>query len=139
MFRGEAHHAHPRDHERRRHGLLVLVLVLVLELVLVLLEVVVLVVLLLLVLRREAQVAVAHGVDRATREGLGDEQPLEAVRLHALQHRLVLAGGPHVATLVCDRRAIMGLRLVAHVRRALGAALPLRSKWRARGGGGGGG
>ena len=92
-IQSKAHHAHPREHERRRHSLLVLLELLVLELP---------VLLVVLLLRREAQVAVAHGVDRAAREGLGDDQPLEAVRLHALQHRLVLAGGPHVATLVCD-------------------------------------
>jgi hypothetical protein len=96
-IQSKAHHAHPREHERRRHSLLVLLELLVLEL-----PVLLVVLLVVLLLRREAQVAVAHGVDRAAREGLGDDQPLEAVRLHALQHRLVLAGGPHVATLVCD-------------------------------------
>jgi hypothetical protein len=40
--------------------------------------------LLLLLLGREAQVAVAHGVDRAAREHAGDDLPLEAVLVDAL-------------------------------------------------------
>ena len=72
--RADAYHAHPWDEARRSHGLLLLVLQ-------------VLLVLLVLLVRREAQVTVADGVNRASRESLGDDEPLEAVRLHALPPR----------------------------------------------------
>tara|TARA_B110001469_G_scaffold106076_1_gene105729 strand:- start:139 stop:333 length:195 start_codon:yes stop_codon:yes gene_type:complete len=64
--------------------LLVLLELLVLELPVLLVVLLVLLLLLLLLLGREAQVAVAHGVDRAAREHAGDDLPLEAVLVDAL-------------------------------------------------------
>ena len=129
-LRVEPHHSHARGEVGRAQELLLLELLLLellllemlaqlllLQLLLQLLQLPLLL-LLLLLLGREAQVAVAHRVDRAAREHAGDDLPLEAVLVHAPQHRLVLARGPHVPTLA-SHRLHLGLPGLVALRRVV--------------------